>query len=40
MLLLLLFFDMNNIYTFSGWWYFVCILDLLLSGGISAVTSK
>ena len=23
---LLLFFDMNNIYSFSGWWYFVAIL--------------
>jgi len=32
MFLLLLFWDMNNIYTFSGWWYFVIIVDIMLGG--------
>jgi hypothetical protein len=26
MFFLLLFFDMNNIYTFSGWWYFWALI--------------
>lgn len=35
MTFLLLFFDMNNIYTFSGWWYFWSVLIEVCGAGFN-----